>query len=190
MYSSASIYPYSVSANLDGIGTVTVINQRGLTDHSKVNLIPINSTLKLKKINYESEAYLDIYENIAGFLKGKKYNKGFSLVFSSGNADTLLSNELFVSIPSTKKIQTILYATNDNAGELKYQLNEGRILIDLSQNPDNLKALVLLTNRTYLKWWQITLIVVSVCLVVGTALTVFFVLRSKKKKEYSDKETI
>lgn len=197
---TASIYPYSVSAELKDFGKITLINKRGkadCTNQDLVRLIPIDPTTKDKKpklvineIAYESEKYFEIYKQITSLLKGKKYKTGFSLVFSVNNSNVAIDNNLYLSLPEIQNNQTALYVTNNSCGELVFEDIDGEQLIDLSKNQEKLKAVSILTKRTYMKSWQITLIIVGVAVVVGAGLTTFLVLRNKKKKHYRDKDTI
>ena len=194
----ASIYPYSVEAELDGVGKVTIVNKRGrddCTNQDMVKLIPIDAVTKkpklvVKEIEYETEKYFEIYDKIASFMSKKKYKKGFALVLSANNTDTALSNYLYLALPDTKDNQTILYATENNAGKFEMETIDGQLMFDLNNNTELLKAIIVLKDRTYLKWWQATLIIVGAAVVVGTAVAVFLVLRAKKKKQYKDKDVI
>ena len=194
----ASIYPYAISAELENFGKITIINKRGredITNQEMVRLIPIDSVNKLPKlvireIDYESEKYFEIYKQIAPLMRGKKYGTGFSLVISANNMDAAINNNLYLSLPVSDNARTILYATTTHAGELILESNNGEFVVDLSKNTEPLKAIVILKDKTYLKRWQTTIIFVCVAAAVGTGVTTFLVIRSKRKKHYKDRDTI
>ena len=188
---TAAIYPYSVSANVDGFGTITVFNDRGLTDNSLVGLIPVGATLQINVINVDTPEYANLYQYIARFLSSRHvFVVGYSLNFVVDGMTTNVDNNLYVSIPNVEDLTDVIWLTGTESGELSYTEQDNQLIIDLSQNQANIGSIILTQQRALLELWQIILIVVAALLLIAIIIIIFIVIRKKKKEEYSVNDKI
>ena len=192
---TATIYPYSVSLEIENYGTVTVYNERGKTDSSLVSLLPIGVSLTVELVENESSEFSRIYSFLTGFLSNTNvYGVGYRLKLSNNVGGTTfttdIDNRLYVSLPNVDNLRSALYLTEYNqAGEVSYLSDGQSVIIDLSQMP-SVNLLILTQNRIMFTWWQILLIVLAVLLIIGIILTIYFVQRYKKLKQYKTREKI
>lgn len=178
-----TIYPYSISTTIRGVGDVTITNKRGLTDHTKAGLIPVNASLSVERFVADSAQYKEIYSNISSFLSRRNvFASGYKLsLIDTNGAKTEISNELYLTLPNEEELKQVLAFSADNAISVNYSDKGGNIEIDLKQIGGDIAYFALIQNRALLQTWQIVLIVVlSVVAVAGIGITVFFVVRKRK----------
>lgn len=184
-YTSASIYPYTISTTIKGIGNITITNKRGLTDHTKANLIPVYSTLSVERFGVDSAEYREIYGNISSFLSRRNvFVAGYQISLIDRNGTkTSLSNDLYLTLPSEDELKQVLSLSGDRAVDINYDEKGGNIEIDLKQINEDISYFVLIQNRALLKAWQIVLISVgSAVVLAGSGVAVFFIVRKRKLK--------
>ncbi len=181
----ASIYPYSLTATIEGIGTFTVYNERGLTDSSKANLIPINAEFKVDIISTDSYEYANVYPHISGYLVNNRITVyGLKLRLTLDGVETNLSNDLMLSIPSVDRYLGTIWLTGEESGELTTTQGEGNILIDLSNLTYNLDRLIITQQRELFPIWQIVLIILAIVILIVIIVIVVVVLRKRKQLSY------
>lgn len=189
--SGLTIYPYSISAHISGLGEIKVINKRGLQDKEKVNLIPLNATLKVEPIYADSKSYASIHRKISGHIKGNnEYAIGYKLHMLVGGEDINISNDLYLSIPNVKNLTGVYFLTGAQSGKIEYSFEENRIVVDLNEINNNVNTLFLTQKKILLKVWQLVLIIVLFVLVVIAVILVFVIIRKRKKDNYSVNEKI
>ncbi len=188
---SSAIYPYSISIFIRGVGEITVFNQRGITDKSKVHLIPIDATLKVETIMQDSNEYRGIYKSISQHLKGNNaFAIGYSLSIVVDGEEEYLNKDLFVKVPRVRNLTGTLYLSNSKSGKISADVEKDGIVVDLSQIPYNVQNLVFIQQRVLLKPWQIVLIVLLIAVVIGGVVAIFIVVRKRKSKDSSIHEKI
>lgn len=188
---TATIYPYSVSTYIEGFGEIEVINQRGLTDQSKVSLIPIGATLKVGTFDNDSSEYLDIYNIIANYLSnGRVFEIGLVLSFEQNGIEMNLPKDLYISLPKVDRLTNVVYLTGQNTGDLTYVDQGETILIDLNQINDDIDTLFVTKQRLLLKLWQIILIIFLLLLLIIIIIIIVLVLRKKRKERYQANDVI
>ncbi len=181
-----TIYPYSVSVEVEGFGEVSVVNIRGLTEKDKIDLIPLNAVLLVEPILVESNEYVNIYNDISKYLRGNnQFVVGYKLSMMVDGAKTTVNKNLYLTVPSAKYLTGVYFLTGEQTDKLNYFLTDNKILIDLQQMEVDLDLLIITQKRIFLKPWQIVLIVVlSVCVIAAVVLT-FIIIRKRKIEEYS-----
>ena len=188
---TASIYPYQISTTIEGFGEITVINQRGLTDKSKVSLIPIGATLSVYSFVDDSQDYLNIYNLIASYLtNGRVLEIGMELHFVQNGVELNISNDLYVSLPKVDRLTGVVYLTGENTGELVYTEQENTILVDLNQFEEEVNTLLITKQRLLLELWQIILIVIFSLLLLIIIIIIVIITRKRKKERYSVNDRI
>lgn len=188
---TATIYPYSVSANVEGYGTITVFNGRGLTDNSLVGLIPVGATLQVSVINVDTPEYANLYQYIVRFLSNRRvFAVGYTLSFLVNGRTTNVDNNLYVSIPNVDNLTGAIWLTGTESGELTYTEQDSQLIIDLSQNQANIGSIILTQQRSLLQLWQILLIIFLLLLLLIIIIIVIIIVRKKKKERYSVNDKI
>ena len=180
-----TIYPDKVVTTIKGVGNVTLINERGLTDHTKAGLIPVNSTLVVERIEPNSAGFRDIQEHITSYLSRKNvFAAGYKLSLLNQNGmEVKISNQLKLSMPSESELINVLSLSGDRAKTVNYSKDGGYIVVDLSQIEEDISYFCLIQNRALLKPWQIVLIVVlSVVATAGIGVAVLFIIRRRRLK--------
>ena len=183
-----TIYPYQITASIKGVGNVTLTNERGKTDHTKANLIPVGSKVALiaDRIEPNSVGYREIEQNISSYLTRRNtFACGYKLTLLDNNGmEVKISNELSLTLPNEESLKNIVSIVGDRAKNIQYTLDSaGNIVIDLSQIEEDISTFCLIQNRALLKAWQIVLIVVlSVVVAAGIGVAVFFIVRRRRKK--------
>ena len=178
-----TIYPNQINAPIKGVGNVTLTNKRGLTDHTKAGLIPVNSTLVVERIEPNSAGFRDIQEHISSFLSRKNvFAAGYKLKMLNENGmEIKISNELYLSMPSESELINVLSLSGSQAKAINYSKDGGYIVVDLSEIEEDISYFCLIQNRALLKTWQIVLIVVlSVVTTAGIGVAVFFIVRRRR----------
>ncbi len=181
----ANIYPYSISTEVDGFGTITITNERGKTERDKVDLIPIGARLDVAVIRVNSAGYVSIYPYINEFLESNIiFAVGYRLSFVNGLSSTNVSNELYLTIPNVNKLTSAVWLTGEEAGKLDYTIMDNMVKIDLSQIDLNVDSIILTQQRVLLQLWQILLIVFGAVLLIVIIVIIFIVVRKKKQLKY------
>ncbi len=187
----ATIYPYKISTTVEGLGVITLYNDRGLTDKSKAGLIPLDAELKVEVIKANSSEYADIYSFISKFLDNNNVMAvGYKISFVEGISSSSVSNELYISVPNVNKLTNSLWLTDEESGELYYTESDGYVKIDLSQIVAGVDTIILLQQRILLQLWQIILIIVCVAVVIAIVIIIFVVVRKKKERSYGKYDKI
>lgn len=188
---SASIYPYSVSEDIDGVGTVTITNRRGVSDPSLANLIPIGANLKVEIIELDSNEYVNIYDKIARYLSNNRvFVIGYKLMFEVNEVNQLVDKNLYLTVPNEERLTSVLWVTGDQAGTLEYEVQGDYVTVDLSQMNADVNTIALTQQRRLLKLWQIILIIVLLLLLILIIIIILLIIRKKKKDKYSENEKI
>ncbi len=184
---TATIYPYSVSCEVDGYGTITLFNERGLTDASLVSLIPIGATLSVSVIVQDEAEYRSLYQYFSRFISNREtFAVGYTLTLKNASGVTIdINTGLYVSLPNVSKVAGAIYLTGEQAGELEYSTDGSAVIIDLSQMSLKVNSLLLTQQRTLFKWWQIMIIVVMLAVVVGLVVTIYLIRRKKSKDKFA-----
>lgn len=188
---NSTIYPYSISTNIDGYGKITLSNQRGLTDLNKVELIPLNSTLIVTPIYPDTVEYSSLYPYIRQFVsRNNLFAIGYEISIMVNGIRTNVSNELFLTVPYIGRMTNVLWQTGERSGELSYTTQSNGVTIDLKQINLNVNRIILTQQRMLLKWWQILLIILLIIILVTIIVILFIVYRKKKREEYLENEKI
>ncbi|MFQ6751999.1 MAG: YDG domain-containing protein [Clostridia bacterium] len=189
--STATIYPYSVSMELEGIGLITLRNDRGLLDSQYASLIPVDARLTVSIITDSHDEYNDIRGKISSHLSRMKvYGYSYKLQLDVMGNHRDIDNHLYLVMPKPESMKSLLWVNNDTSGVLTFNAEEDPVIIDLIDVEGSIRYAVVIENRNLLTWWQILLIVLLVLVVVGLIVTVFLVIRRKKIREYELKEKI
>ncbi len=182
-----TIYPSSLSVEVKGLGTITLLNTRGLTEIDKVHLIPIDAKLEVEVIGADSVQYANMYGKISQYLKGNnEFSVGYTIRMLVDGSKVAINKDLHLAVPNVQHITGLYFLTGEQTGRVDYSDNgDGRMLIDLAQMDVSLNTIFITQKQILLKVWQIVLIVVlGVTLVAGGILT-FVIIRKRKFKEYS-----
>ncbi|MBQ8615656.1 MAG: hypothetical protein IJ415_03730, partial [Clostridia bacterium] len=186
-----TIYPYSLSTTINGIGTIEVINKRGLTEKDKVDLIPLNATLSVQPIYADSQRYVSIYGKIGKYLKGNaEFAIGYEISFIVNGENVSIDNNLYLSIPQVKNIISAYFLTGQKTGEINYTIENGNMLFDLSQISEDVNSVFFTKTKVLFKAWQIILIVVGVILLIALLVLLFIIIRKRKVDRNSVHEKI
>lgn len=189
---TATIYPYSRSCDIEGFGTLVIKNDRGLTDPQYASLIPVNADFKVELVNTGHEDYNTLRKGVANHLSRMKvFGYGYKLYFTVNGQRVDVDKHLYLVAPETNRIAGVLYY-DEEAGSVNYQKGElnKTILIDLSQVKGDVNYLVITEQRDLLELWQIILIVSIVVLILIAIITVLLILRRRKKIKYGEHEKI
>lgn len=188
---TASIYPYSLSVEIAGVGTVTVLNERGRVDPEYVGLIPFDATLEVDIIEAETNDYVSIYDQIARYLSNDRiFSIGYVLRLDVNGLKQNLDNNLYLSLPGVERLTSSIWLTGEQSGTLNYDVADGRVVIDLSQINANVNTVILTEQRMLLQLWQIILIVIAVLLLIAIIVIILLVIRKKRREQYSYRDTI
>lgn len=180
-----TIYPYSLTAQVNGFGNVSLINNRGLTDKDKVDLIPLNATFSVEPIYINSPRYTSIYGSISQYVKGNnEYIVGYTIALIVGGEKIEIDKNLHLSLPYAKNLNGVYFLTGAQAGKVDYDVETGKVIIDLSQINVDIDSFFLTQRKVLFKPWQIVLIVIAGVLVVAVVVLVFIIIRKRKTKEY------
>jgi len=180
-----TIYPRKVNAPIKGVGTVELVNERGVQDYRKANLIPVGATLVVERIEPNSAGYRDIESMLTEFVSRRNvFAAGYKLVLLDKNGKEIkISNELYLSMPTETDLMNVVSLAGDRAKSVDFTKDGGNIIIDLSQIEEDISTFCLIQNRALLKAWQIVLIVVlSLVGAAGIGIGVFFIIRRRRLK--------
>jgi len=179
--SDVAIYPYSVTADLPGGGSITLYNERGLTDKTKVALIPINAVLTVNVVRPESNRYVAIYKKIRDYLRGNnEFSIGYELNLMANGKEQKISNELFLSTPKVKNLTGSYFLTGDKTGSVKTSNTKSLLIIDLQQIDNDVEYVFFTQAKILLKPWQIVLIVLAGVLLIAGVVLIFLIVRKRK----------
>ena len=194
---TATIYPYSVSADIEGFGTIEVRNDKGLmvegseTRHDLAGLIPVNAKLKIEVIYADSPEYIAIYPNISRFInRNHNFAVGYKIYLDNNNVTTKLNNNLTLVLPNVDRLTNLALVIANDSIELNYQLEKNRLVIDLSQTNYETTSFAIIQQRVLLKPWQLILIISLAVLILVIIIIVFIIVRKRKKERYSMNEKI
>lgn len=186
-----TIFPYTISAAVEGLGVITLHNNRGLTDPTKVDLIPLNAVFEVMVVNANTGEYADIYAGIEKYLNTTNiFAIGYKLAFKVDGEYKNVSNQLHLSLPHVADLTKVVYLTGAQSGELGYSEQEGLIMVDLANIQLDVQYIVLTQRRELLKLWQIILIAVGAVVVIGGVVTTFIIIRKRKKAKYDLQDRI
>ena len=176
-----TIYPYSLSVNIRGVGKVEVMNKRGLTQKDKVALIPLNAVLKVSVIYPETPEYVSLHSRISKHLKGNnEFAIGYEIKFIIDGEEFAVDNNLYLSIPNIANLTGTYFLTGQKTGRVEYAFEDGNMLIDLSQIDENISHIYITKVKILLKAWQIVLIVIGVILLIAAIVLTFIIIRKRK----------
>lgn len=186
-----TIYPYSISAHISGVGDIELLNKRGLTDKNLVSLLPLNATLHVLPIYADSHQYASIYKNISKHLKGNnEYAIGYTLDLIVNGESAKIDNNLYLSVPNIKNLTGSFYLTGTETGAVESIKEGGYLVIDLNNVFNDVNTIFLTQKKILLKAWQIVLITIFILLIIIAVILVFIIIRKRKAEKYSVNETI
>jgi len=189
--SGFTIYPYSLTHNVAGLGDVSLYNRKGLEDPTKANLIALGSQLLVEPIYVDTGAYAEIYSSIESFLSRRNvFAIGYKISLEVYGEKRDISNELFLSVPNVEKQANVLFITGENMVELPYETQGNYTVVDLSKLQFNLNTVAITQRQALLQTWQIVLIVVGSVVIIGGTAAVVVILRIRKKRSYDRFDTI
>lgn len=188
---SASIYPYSISTHIEGMGDVTITNRRGASDSSRADLIPIGATLRVDIIEPDTNEYVNIYDNIARYLSnGRVFVIGYTLRLEVNGVSQAVNNELYLTVPNEERLTSVIWLTGEQSGELEYEVQEDTITVDLAQMSADVNTVIVTQQRRLLELWQIILIIILLLLLLLIIIIILLIVRKKRKEKYSVNDKI
>lgn len=194
---TANVYPYSISTEVEGFGTIEVRNDKGLIDtetgtrHDLAGLIPMNAKLRVDVVYADSPEYASLYSKMSNFLnRNRTFVVGYRIYFDNDNLTTKLSNNLTLVLPNADRLTNLLMLTNVSSIELNYTVENNSLVIDLSQTNFEPSTFVLIQQRVLLQRWQLILIISLGVLLLLIAIIIFIIVRKRKKAKYSVNEKI
>lgn len=179
------IYRYSLPAEVEGVGTFTLYNERGKIDPTKANLIPFGAELEVEIIEKDRGKFIDIYQYVEKYISNtKEYSVGYKLTLKVYGVVQPINNELFLSVPTGEKdIASLIELTGEETIEVNYTTQGEYLVVDLLNINLNLDTIVLLEKKALLKLWQIVLIVAGGVVVLGGTITAIVILRIRKNRK-------
>ena len=194
---TANVYPYSVTAQVEGFGEIELRNDKGLinlkdgTRHELVNLIPIGAKLKIDVVRSGTGRFVDMYPNISKFLgKNEDFVVGYVLHLVNDTVETEINNNLTLLLPNVERLRKVLLVTSNDSFELTKSVVDGRIMVDLSQTNFAINSFAITQQRVLFKLWQLILIISLSLAVIATVVVIFIIVRKRKKERYSLNEKI
>lgn len=189
--STATIYPYSMTTNVRGVGNITITNRRGLTDENYVSLIKPNSRFTVDVIYSGSNEYRDIFKLMSHrFTKNNEFSVAYSITVYENEKPVELNKDLYITVPNINKLTGAFFLAGTKEGELNYEVERDGITIDLKDANLNVDKLVFTQQKVLLRVWQIVLIVILFSLVITAIVLTFVLIRKRKMKDYSVHEKI
>ena len=178
------IYPYSIALEIAELGTFVLYNERGVTDATKANLIPIGSKLVVEVVNPETGEFVEIYDYIEKYLSTTKvFSVAYRVSLEVYNIKQPISNELFISVPYNSEVTQVIFLTGEETIEMPFAVEGNNVVIDLATLNLNVDTIVLLEKRALLKLWQIVLIVAGGVVVLGGIATAVVIIRIRKNRK-------
>lgn len=194
---TANVYPYRVSAQVEGFGEIELRNDKGLTNlkdgtrHELANLIPIGAKLKIDVVRSGTGKFVDMYPNISKFLgKNEDFVVGYVLHLVNDTVETEINNNLTLLLPNVERLRKVLLVTSNDSVELAKSVVDGRIVVDLSQTNFAINSFAITQQRVLFKLWQLILIISLSLAVIATVVVIFVIVRKRKKERYSLNEKI
>ena len=189
--STATIYPYSMTTNVRGVGTITITNKRGLTDETYVDLIKLNSRFTVDVIYSGSNGYRDIFKLMSHrFSKNNEFFIAYQITVYENEKPVALNKDLYITVPNIRKLTGAFFISGAQEGELSYTIARDGITIDLRSANLNIDKLVFTQQKILLKVWQIVLIILLFIALIVAVVLMFVLIRRRKKKDYSVHEKI
>ncbi len=186
-----TIYPYSLTVEVENVGKVSLTNIRGLTEKDKVDLISFNAMLVVEPIYEDSHKYASIYNTIAKHVKGNnEFAVGYTISLVENGVKIPIDKNLYLSVPNVKNLTGVYFLTGSQTGSVGYNSKDGQLMIDLNQVNVDVDSFFLTQKKILLKAWQIVLIVVMSVLVVTAVVLTIVILRKRKHREYSSHDKI
>lgn len=188
----ATIYPYAKTCTINGVGTFTIKNDRGLVDPELASIIPVNSILMVELVNETHKDLPILRRSIAPYLSRMNvYGMGLKFYIMLGTEKYELDNRLILVTPEFSEMNELLWS-NEETGKVDYTRNEedSSLVIDLNQMPKNLTYLVITEHRDLLELWQIILIISVVVFVIVAVVITIIVIRRKREIKDSKYDTI
>ena len=185
------VYPYSLNVEFEDGTELTLFNNVGLTDPTKVNLIPVDAKLKVSKFVGDSATYANIYTSVSKHMsRTNAFVIGYRLYLDVDGVTQYLDKNLHVSLPSIDNLTKVVGLSGQESDTFDYEVKDGYVLIDLSKAEGNVSHILLTQKRAFLQLWQIILIVIASVVVVGGAVTAFIIIRKKKSNNYNKHDKI
>ncbi len=180
-----TIYPYSISYDVKGFGKVSLINECGLTDKDKVDLIPLNAVFEVSPIYVDTKQYTSIHSKISKYLKGNnEYAIGYELLMYVNGEEIEINKDLNLSIPKVKNSTGLYFLTGSQTGSVKYDTSGKYFVISLNQLNVDVDAFFITQKKILLEVWQIVLIVIMSALTIAAVVLTIVIVRKRKLKEY------
>lgn len=178
----ASIYPYSVSAVIEGLGTITIENNT--TDKNLVKLLPIDAKLNVEIIKSGTNGADEIYKYInKSISRREEFDYAIKLSLSVGDIESYLDNNLTLVVPKTERLKSLIWLTGSQSDKLLYNDRDEYVAVDLSQIGLRVDKIAIIKEKVYLKLWQIVTISLLVVSGLGTGIGLFIYFRKKKKEK-------
>lgn len=188
---SATIYPYSVSTHIEGVGDITISNRRGAVDPSLADLIPIGASLKVEIIEPDTNEYVSIYDKIVRYLSNSRvFVIGYKLKFETNGVSQLIDNNLYLTVPNEDRLTGVVWLTGEQSGTLEYEEQGDNVTVDLAQMSADVNTIIITQQRRLLELWQIILIIIFILLLLLIIIIILLIIRKKKKEKYSENEKI
>ena len=189
--SGLTIYPYEITTEVKGVGKISLINKRGLTEKDKVTLIKLNSILNVEVVREDSPKYTEMHGKISRYLRGNnEFAIAYTLTMTVEGKTVPIDKDLYLSIPKVKNLTGAYFLTGDQTGSVATKNVDGKLEIDLSNVKVNINSFVFTQKKILLKPWQIVLIVTMGVLTISAVVLAVVIVRKRKNKEYGIHEKI
>lgn len=193
---TASIYPYKLTAMVDGYGLVEVRNDRGLisssgTNHDLADLLPINGNLKVELVYNNSPEYVNYYPAMSNYInKNHNFVVGYKLSIVTNNVTSKIDNNLTLVLPSAERLTNVLLVIANDSVDMQYTAQSDGLVIDLSQTKFEINTFAIIQQRVLLKLWQLILIISLSLLLLIVVVVILVIVRKRKLERYSVNEKI
>lgn len=189
-----NIYPYSRGIDLDGdkVNDVIIENNAGITDGSKVDLIPIGAEFQVGLIYPDTVEYARIYDYISGYITNRHiFAVGYKLSLLTDGVTSKLPKGLTLKVPTVERMLDVIWNTGELAGDIDYTEQDRFLVIDLGQMDSiDVESVILTQERELLKLWQIILIVGVLAVITASVIVTVVVIKKKREARYSEHDKI
>lgn len=196
---SKYIYPYMLEVNGSAFGKITIRNDKArkidesgnLQYPGLVNIIPLDAELVVEPIYANTNEYRSIYSAIKSYLtRTNVYALGFRVYMISHGEKISLDNNLKMTLNQIDSLTNVIFVSGEDSSRLNYTLEDGQIVVDLSNYDQEIDCVVLTRRRAYIQLWLIILIIVLILLLILAIILTFVIIRRKKLKRYSINDKI
>ena len=186
-----SIYPYSVSVNVAGFGTISLFNDRGKVDPSKADLIPIDAKLTVNVIYPDSQEYSQLYRYFSNLVSNQnRFAIAYKIQLSENGSKIDIPKGLYLSLPSVARLKNVVCIGDSSSANMRFEYKGDNVVFDLEQFDKNVETIALIQQTQILKVWQIVLIILITLILITIIVIILIIIRNKKNKIYKDLEKI